>query len=193
MSTSDKLTRRLLLKPLAAAPAISGVLATGSAEGQAAAATPLMSWNDGPAKQAILEFVRMTTDRSNASFVSPEARFATFDQDGTLWVEHPMYCQVIYCLDQVPALVKAKPELANVEPFKTVMTGDREAIAKLPMDQLMKLLVVTLTGMSVDPFEAQAKQWLGSTRDPRWKKLYTELTYQPMLEVLRHMRDSGYK
>jgi hypothetical protein len=154
---------------------------------------PLPSWNDGTAKKAILDFVHATTDKSSSKFVPPEQRIATFDQDGTLWVEHPMYSQVIYCFDRVPAVVKAKPELANVEPFKTVMTGDRQAIAKLPMDQLMNILVVTLTGMSVDTFEAQAKQWLGSTRDPRWKKLYTELTYQPMLEVLKHMRDSGYK
>ena len=90
-----------------------------------AQADPLPSWNDGPAKQAILNFVKATTDQSNPDFVQPEARIATFDQDGTLWVEHPMYSQVQYCLERVPALVKAKPELANVEPFKTVMSGDR--------------------------------------------------------------------
>ena len=94
--------------------------------------TALPSWNDGPAKQAIVNFVKATTDQSSPDFVPPEARIATFDQDGTLWVEHPMYTQVEYCLERVPALVRAKPELANVEPFKTVMSGDREAMAKLP-------------------------------------------------------------
>ena len=94
---------------------------------------PLPSWNDGPAKKAIVEFVQTTTTQGSPKFVPPAERIATFDQDGTLWVEHPMYSQVIYCLDRVPALVKAKPELANVEPFKTVMSGNREAIAKLPM------------------------------------------------------------
>ena len=91
----------------------------------------LPSWNDGAAKQAIVDFVKATTEPSSPNFVPPEARIATFDQDGTLWVEHPMYSQVVYCLDRVPALVKAKPELANVEPFKTVLSGDREAMAKL--------------------------------------------------------------
>jgi hypothetical protein len=89
----------------------------------AQAADPLASWNDGPAKQAIVEFVRATTTQGSPQFVPPEARIATFDQDGTLWVEHPMYTQVVYCLERVPALVKEKPELAKVEPFKTVLSG----------------------------------------------------------------------
>src|SRR6266704_964267 len=92
---------------------------------------PLPSWNDGAAKKAIVDFVQATTTQGNPKFVPPAERVATFDQDGTLWVEHPMYSQVIYCLDRVPAVVKAKPELAQVEPFKTVMSGNREAIAKL--------------------------------------------------------------
>ena len=101
---------------------------------------PLVSWNDGPAKQAIVEFVHTTTDQASAKFVPPEARIATFDQDGTLWIEHPMYTQVVYCLDRVPAVVKEKPELAKVEPFKTVLSGNREAIGKLSMDDLVKIL-----------------------------------------------------
>ena len=123
----------------------------------------------------------------------PAERIATFDQDGTLWVEHPMYSQVMYCLERVPAIVKAKPELANVEPFKTVMSGNREAIAKLPEADLFKILAATLTGMSVDDFNAEAKKWLASAKDPRWKRPYTELTYQPMQEVLKYLRDNGYK
>src|SRR5271170_1148446 len=88
---------------------------------------PLPSWNDGPAKQAIVNFVKVTTDQSGSKFVPPEQRIASFDQDGTMWVEHPMYTQLIYCLEQVPALVAKKPELKNVEPFKTVLSGDRAA------------------------------------------------------------------
>src|SRR5271170_7500441 len=108
---------------------------------QAAAQTdPLPSWNDGPTKQAIVDFVHATTDQSNAGFVPPAERIATFDQDGTLWVEHPIYTQVVYCLDRVPAVVKAKPALANLEPFKTVLSGNRDAIAKLSMDDLFKIL-----------------------------------------------------
>jgi len=104
-----------------------------------------------------------------------------------------MYTQVIYCLERVPALVKEKPELKDEEPFKTVLTGNKEAIAKLPMKDLEKLLIATLTGMSVDDFQEQVKQWLAAARDPRWKRPFTELAYQPMLEVLRFLRDRGYK
>jgi hypothetical protein len=191
MSASESLTRRILLKALAAAPAIPALLGATSARAQST--TPLVSWNDGPAKHAILDFVRVTTDRASSSFVPPEERVATFDQDGTLWVEHPIYSQVIYCLDRVPVLVKAKPELANIEPFKTVMTGNLEAIAKLPMPELEKLLAATLTGMSVDEFRAQVTAWIPDAKDKRWNRPYTDLTYQPMQEVLSYFRSNGYK
>ena len=154
---------------------------------------PLPSWNDGPAKKAIVDFVKATTDQSSPKFVPPAERVATFDQDGTLWVSHPMYTQVMYCLERVPAVVKAKPELAKVEPFKTVMSGNREAMAKLTMKDLEKILAVTLTGMSVDEFQAEVKKWLEKARDPRWKAPYTELTYLPMQEVLKYLRANGYK
>ena len=154
---------------------------------------PLPSWNDGAAKQAIVDFVKATTETGGANFVAPEERIATFDQDGTLWVEHPMYSQVMYCLDRVGALVKEKPELKKVEPFKTVLSGDREAIAKLPMAQLEKILAATLTGMSTEQFQAEVKQWIAEAKDPRWRKPYTELTYQPMQAVLRYLRGNGFK
>ena len=140
-----------------------------------------------------MDFVKATTDPSSPNFVPPEARIATFDQDGTLWVEHPLYSQVVYCLDRVPALVKAKPELANVEPFKTVLSGDREAMAKLSTHDLEKILFATLTGMTVGTFEAEAKKWTDEAKDGRWKRPYTELTYQPMQEVLSYLRANGFK
>ena len=158
-----------------------------------ASAESLAAWNDGPAKKAILEFVKATTEKSSPKFVPPEERIATFDQDGTLWVEHPVYSQLMYCLDRVPALAAQKPELKNVEPFKTVLSGDREAIAKLPMADLEKILVATLTGMTTDEFSAEVTKWLGTAKDPRWNKPYTELTYLPMLELLRFLREHGYK
>src|SRR5436853_4989750 len=130
---------------------------------------PLPSWNDGPAKQAIVDFVRATTEIGGAKFVPPEERIATFDQDGTLWVSHPMYSQVMYCLERVPALAEKNPELKKVEPFKTVLSGNREAIAKLPMKDLEKILAATLTGISTDEFQAEVKQGLGEAKDPRWK------------------------
>ena len=157
------------------------------------AADLLPSWNDGPAKQAIVDFVGATTDQSSPKFVPPGERIATFDQDGTLWVSHPMYTQVMYCLERVPAVVKAKPELAKIEPFKTVLSGNREAMAKLSMKDLEKILAATLTGMSVDEFNAEVKKWLEEAKDPRWKRPYTELVYQPMLEVLSYLRANGYK
>jgi len=160
---------------------------------QAQTQDPLPSWNDGPAKQAILTFVKTTTDPASPKFVPPAARIATFDQDGTLWVEHPMYTQVRYCLERVPAIVAHKPELKNVEPFRTVLSGNREAMAKLSMQDLEKILVATLTGMTVDEFQAEVKNWLETAQDPRWHRPYTELVYQPMLEVLRYLRANGYK
>jgi len=100
---------------------------------------------------------------------------------------------VLYCLDRLPAVVRAKPELANVEPFKTAMTGDQEAIAKLPVPELEKIVAATLSGMSVDQFQAEVRLWIDRARDPRWRRPYTDLTYEPMLEVLNFMRAHGYK
>jgi phosphoglycolate phosphatase-like HAD superfamily hydrolase len=153
----------------------------------------LPSWNDGAAKKAIVEFVQATTTQGSPQFVPPEARVATFDQDGTLWVEHPMYTQVLYCLERVPALAAKKPELKKVEPFKTVLSGNREAMAKLSMPDLEKILAATLTGMTVEQFNAEVKTWLATAKHPRWDRPYTELTYLPMQEVLRYLRSNGYK
>lgn len=188
------MNRRALLSALALLPTLSGSLLTTSAEAQTATSSDaLASWNDGPTKQAILDFVRVTIDRTSPTFAPPEERIATFDQDGTLWVEHPMYSQVMYCLDRVPAVVAKKPELRNVEPFKTVISGNREAMAKFTMKDLERILAATLTGMPVDEFNAEVKKWLETAKDPRWKRPYTELVYQPMLEVLHYLRDNGYK
>jgi phosphoserine phosphatase len=174
--------------------ALGALLAVGLTA--AAQTDPLPSWNDGAAKKAIVDFVQATTTQGGPQFVPPAERIATFDQDGTLWVEHPLYSQVMYILESVPALVKAKPELAKVAPFSIVLEvlkGDRAAIAKLTMPDLEKLAAATLTGMPVGTFEAQAKKWLAEAKDPRWKKPYTELTYLPMQEVLKYLRANGYK
>jgi phosphoglycolate phosphatase-like HAD superfamily hydrolase len=157
------------------------------------AGSPLASWNDGAAKQAIIDFVRATTDQASPKFVSPEERIATFDQDGTLWVEHPMYTFMTYCFERVPVVVKVKPGLKDVEPFKTVLSGNHEELAKLTTPELEKILAATLTGMTVEEFKAEATKWLGTARHPRWNRPYTELVYQPMLEVLRFLRTNGYK
>ena len=157
---------------------------------------PLPSWNDGAAKQAIVAFVKDTTTQGSPKFVPPAERIATFDQDGTLWVEHPMYSFAMYALESVPALVKAKPELAKVPPFSTVLEilkGDRAAVAKLTMPDVEKILAATYTNRSVDQFNAEVTKWIAEAKDPRWKKPYTELTYLPMQEVLTYLRANGFK
>jgi phosphoglycolate phosphatase-like HAD superfamily hydrolase len=183
--------KRAIVKSLAVAVTLT-VLSSSLAR----ADDPLASWNEGPAKQAILEFVKATTSQGGPQFVPPEARIATFDQDGTLWVEHPMYSQVRYCLERVPDLVKAKPELKNKPPFSTVLEllhGDRAAMEKLNMKDLEVIASATLTGMPVDEFDAQVKKWIAEAKDARWKRPYTELTYQPMQELLKYLRANGYK
>ena len=184
------ISRRTFLSTLAALAALPSLLLFTAARGQT---DPLPSWAEGPAKQAIIALVKTTTDRTSPQFVPPEARIAAFDQDGTTWVSHPMYTQVMYCLERVPVVVAKKPELKNVEPFKTVLSGNREAMAKLSMKDLEKLLAVTLTGMTVDEFNAEVTKWIVTAKHPRWNRLYTELTYQPMLEVMRYLRENGYK
>ncbi len=157
------------------------------------ASSQLASWNDGRAKRSIIDFVHSTTHQGSAKFVPPEECIATFDQDGTLWVEHPMYTQVVYCLERVPAVVAQKPELKEREPFKIVLSGNHEEMAKLPLRDLEEILFATLTGMPVDVFEAEARKWIETAKHPRWKRLYTDLAYQPMLEVLQYLRANGYR
>jgi phosphoserine phosphatase len=192
IAPSSDINRRVLLSTLALLPALSGPLLPVSAPAQ----TPgglLPSWNEGPAKQAIVDFVRTTVDRLDPSYILPKDRIAVFDQDGTLWVEHPMYTQVIYCLERVPALVEKRPELRNVQPFRIALSGDREAMARLSMRDLEKILAATLTGMTIEEFSAEAKTWMETAKDARWNRPYTELVYQPMLEVLRYLHENTYK
>jgi hypothetical protein len=167
-----------------------------SVVGAHAQSDPLPSWNDGPAKQAIVEFVQATTTQGSPKFVPPAERIATFDQDGTLFVEHPMYSFMMYALEQVPALVKAKPALAKVAPFSTVLAvlkGDRAAMDKLSMTDLEKIIAATFTNRSVEEFNAEVTKWFAEAKDPRWKRPYTELTYLPMQEVLKYLRANGFK
>jgi hypothetical protein len=154
---------------------------------------PLPSWNDGAAKSSIVAFVERTTRAGSPDFVPPEERIATFDQDGTLWVSHPMYAQLVFCLYRVPPVVAARPELRERPAFRTVLSGDRAGIARLSMAELEEILVATLTGMTTEAFAAEASAWLATARDPRWNRPFTELTYEPMQEVLRYLRAHGYK
>ncbi|MGC2110961.1 MAG: HAD family hydrolase [Candidatus Korobacteraceae bacterium] len=158
-----------------------------------AQADPLPSWNNGPAKQAILNFVHVTTDASNPNYVVPADRFATFDQDGTTWVEHPIYTQMVFAFQQVVAMAPEHPEWKTTEPFKTVLSGDKAAMAKFTDKDLVAIFVATHTGTTVEEFQRTAKNWIDTTTDPRWKRPYTELIYQPMLEVMQYLRANGYR
>src|SRR5271156_6483827 len=187
-----------LIKPMVNVCRVAGValalgcvlIATAHAQ---AAADPLPSWNDGPAKQAIIKLVAATTTPGGAEFVAPGYRFATFDQDGTLWVEQPIYTQVVFSLDRVVTLAPQHPEWKTIEPFKSVITGDREAMAKFTTQDLEKIVFATHTGMTTGEFAALVKDWIAKTRDPRWHRPFTELVYQPMLEVMQYLRANGYK
>jgi phosphoglycolate phosphatase-like HAD superfamily hydrolase len=158
-----------------------------------AQATPLSSWNDGPTKQAIMTFVRTTTDRSSAQYVAPDERIATFDNDGTLWVEQPIYTQAVFALDRVGALAPQHPEWKTTEPFKSVLDRDEAAIAKFSESDWEKIVAATHSGMTVEAFNDIVADWLAKSTDKRFKRHYTELVYQPMLELLAYLRENGYK
>ena len=191
---SSGINRRKLLSALAVLPAMSGFPLIASAQAQTAISdNDLPSWNDGPAKQAIVDFVRVTTEKGSPNFVVPEERIATFDQDGTLWVEHPIYSQVMYCLDRVPVIADRHPELKYVPPFSTVLSGNQAEIAKLSKLDFELIAVTTLTDMTTGEFTAEVKKWIETAKDHRWKRLYTDLTYQPMQEVMSYFRANGYR
>jgi hypothetical protein len=153
----------------------------------------LPSWQDGPTKKAIIEFVMTTTDASSPNFVPPAERIAAFDQDGTTWVEQPMYPQVVYCLERLRALVKDNPDLRNSEPFKTLMSGDASAKASLTLQDLMVGFTVAFPGWTVEAAAADVAKWLETAKDQRFARPYTELTYLPMLELMRYLRANGYR
>jgi hypothetical protein len=157
------------------------------------AADPLPSWNDGPAKQAILDFVKATTDKTSPKFVAPAERIAVFDNDGTLWVEHPMYTQLAFALDRVKALAPKHSEWRKKAPFKYVLDNNLPALAASGKQGLMELIMATHAGMTTQEFEKVVEDWLATARHPRFMRSYTELVYQPMLELLSYLRDNGFK
>ena len=155
---------------------------------------PLPSWNDGPAKKAIIDFVQATTTQGSAKFVPPLERIAAFDQDGTTWVEQPNYTEMMFAFDKLRPLIARHPELEYIEPFKTVATGNQAAIAKLSNQDVEKLVALyTQSGMTVEAFRQDVQNWITTAKHPRFQRLYTDLVYQPMLEVMQYLRANGYK
>ncbi len=146
-----------------------------------------------PAKKAIIDFVKATTEKGSPKFVAPEARIAVFDQDGTTWVEQPMYTQVVYCLERVPAVVKASRNCKTSSRSRpcSPATGRRWRSSRCRSS--IMILAATLTGMTVDEFNGEVKKWLATAKHPRFKQLYTDLIYQPMLEAMKLLRANGYK
>jgi hypothetical protein len=174
--------------------AASGLLALGlSAAALSAQTDPLPSWNEGAAKQAILDFVARSTTEGSSDFVPPAERIAAFDQDGTLWVEHPIYTEFQFVMDRVPELVKAHPDLADKPAFAAILSKDQKRIAALDARELFEALVVTLSGMTPDALGEEVNAWLKTARDPRWHRPFIDLTYLPMQEVLTYLRANGYK
>ncbi len=184
------ISRRLLLRGITTLIATASVAQYAEAQTRADA---LASWNDGPAKQAVLDFVRSITDRSSSNFVAQEDRIATFDQDGTLWVEHPIYTQAMFALDRVHTLAPEHPEWQTQDPFKAVLANDTAAIGHFTEREWAEIVFLTHSGMSQAAFLNIVRQWLATAKHPRFKRPYTDLVYQPMREVLNYMRANEFR
>ncbi|TCL71361.1 HAD family hydrolase [Rhizobium sp. BK251] len=154
---------------------------------------PLPSWNDTAPKAAIIAFVEKVTKENSPEFVPEPERIAVFDNDGTLWVEHPIYTQLAFALDRVKAVVPAHPELKDKQPFKAVLEGDMKALAASGEKGLMEIMMATHAGMTTDEFQKIVSDWISTARHPRFKRPYTELVYQPMLELQTYLRANGFK
>lgn len=184
--------RRILLSSLAMLPLLSASLRSTTAEAQVQR-DALPSWNDGAAKSSILDFVARVTENGGPYFVPPDQRIATFDNDGTLWIEQPMYVQLAFALDRVKVLAPMHPEWKDKQPFAAVLNGDLKALAASGEKGVAELVAVTHAGMTTAEFEKIVKDWLATARDARFKRSYTDLVYQPMLELLAYLRANGFK
>jgi hypothetical protein len=157
------------------------------------AADPLPSWNDGPAKEALIEFVSAVTQKGSSDYVKPAERIAVFDNDGTLWVEYPMYTQVLFAFDRVKRLASKHPEWKNKQPFKALLEGDMKTVGESGMKGLMEILTATHTGMTAMEFEKMVLDWLTTNKQSKFDRLYTECIYQPQLDLLSFLRANDFK
>ncbi len=159
----------------------------------ATAAQPLPSWNDGPAKRAIVQFVTDATTPGHPAFVPAAERIAVFDNDGALWSEQPMYFQLAFAIDRVRALAPAHPEWKDTQPFKAALEGDVKALAASGERGLLELVMATHAGITSDEFALVVREWAETARHPTLRRPYTELTYAPMRELLEYLRAGGFK
>jgi phosphoglycolate phosphatase-like HAD superfamily hydrolase len=161
--------------------------------GSAVAKDLLPSWNDGPTKNRILEFVAAITDKTSKDYVEPAERIAVFDNDGTLWVEYPMYTQVLFAFERVKELAPQHPEWKTTQPFKALLEGDMKTVGASGMKGLMEIVMATHSGMTAAEFEQEVSTWLATTKQKKFDRLYTELVYQPQLELLDYLRANGFE
>ena len=155
--------------------------------------TPLPSWNEGPTKQSIINFVRGVTTAGSAQFVKPEERVAVFDNDGTLWTEQPMYFQLAFVMDRLKTMAPQHPEWKDKPLYVAVLEGDMKGVAAGGLRGLLELATVTHAGMTTDEFSKIVADWITSARHPKFNRLYTDLIFQPMLELLAYLRSHGFK
>ncbi|MGH7233710.1 MAG: HAD family hydrolase [Nitrospiraceae bacterium] len=158
-----------------------------------AADDPLLSWNEGAVKSNIIAFVEKVTKEDGPDFVPPAERIAVFDNDGTLWAEQPVYFQVQFALDRVKALAPRHPEWKTKQPFKALLEGDMKTFAAGGEKALLQVVAVAHSGMTTDEFQNIVKEWLRTAKHPRFNRPYNEVAYQPMLELLSHLRANGFK
>lgn len=154
---------------------------------------PLPSWNEGSTKKAIIDFVHSTTNKKSPNYVEPQSRIATFDQDGTLWVEYPMYTEVLFAFDRVMNLSAKHPEWKETQPYKSLIRGDKNAIEHFTAKDIQQIILATHSGMSVEAFQKIVQAWFKKTKNARWHRPYIDLTYKPMIELMHYLRDNGYK
>ncbi|MDZ7624366.1 MAG: HAD family hydrolase [Ignavibacteriaceae bacterium] len=165
----------------------------GCSEKENGSVNPLPSWNEGKTKQSIIDFVNDVTNETSPNFVKPEDRIATFDNDGTLWSEQPFYFQLAFALDRVKAMAPEHPEWKNTQPFKAVLENDMKTIMESGMKGLMEIIMTTHAGMTTTEFEQIVNDWINTARHPKTNKLYKEMVFQPMLELLDYLRANGFK
>ena len=192
------LTRRALLGAVACSLVLLGAPfaraeAPSTTTEAGATADPLPSWNEGPTKKTIIDFVTAVTKEGGPDFVAPYDRIATFDNDGTLWVEQPIYTQFAYAIAEVKRQADKHPEWQTQEPFKSVLAGDMKAVAAMGEKGMVQIIAATHSGITTADFNKTVTDWLATAEHPRFKVLYTDLVYQPMLELLAYLRANDFK